>query len=83
MPDDRESRDSIGKSFTGDRSTIRSFTGEPSEPTPLPADTPFSIGPTGGTAEGGSGGSTGGEAGASGGDSNGGASGDAGAGQGE
>lgn len=34
----------VGKSFTSDRTTIRSFTGDASEPTTLPAETPYSIG---------------------------------------
>jgi hypothetical protein len=49
MSEKEPSPEWVGKSFTTDRTTIRSFTGEASEPTPLPADTPYSIaGNTGG-----------------------------------
>lgn len=38
-----EIRESFTKSFTGSPVSIRSFYGEPSDPTPLPSEVPFSI----------------------------------------
>jgi hypothetical protein len=44
MPEEIRHRESFTKSFTP-KDTVRSFSGKPSDPTPLPADTPFSVGP--------------------------------------
>lgn len=44
-PREIESRDSFTRSFAGSKDTIRSFTGGPSDPPPLPADLPFSVAP--------------------------------------
>jgi hypothetical protein len=44
MPEEIRHRESLTKSFTP-KDTVRSFSGEPSDPTPLPADTPFSVAP--------------------------------------
>lgn len=45
MPDDLRTTD-LRKSFASlSPGTIRSFTGQPSSPNPLPADVPFSVEP--------------------------------------
>ena len=47
MTDEKRVSESFTKSHLP-AETIRSFTGGPSEPTPLPADTPFAISTDGG-----------------------------------
>jgi hypothetical protein len=44
MPEEARHRETFTRSFTP-KETVRSFNGKPSDPTPLPADTPFSVTP--------------------------------------
>jgi hypothetical protein len=44
MPDETRLRESFTKSFHP-KQTVRSFTGDKTRPTPLPAETPFAVTP--------------------------------------
>lgn len=49
MSDEKRVTESFTKSFKPGSDTVRSFTGGPSEPTPLPAETPYAISGDGGS----------------------------------